>query len=70
MKTYKLFARPVLSYGNGAWTIRKQDEWRLTSAEMKFLRTNAGCFLLVHKRNELITEELQKTSTAEYLQQY
>ena len=64
MKTYKLSARPVLSYGNEDWTIRKQDEWRLISAEMKFLRKNVGYFLLVHKRNELITEELEITSTA------
>jgi hypothetical protein len=27
---------------------------------MKFLRQNAGYFLLVHKRNELITDELKK----------
>jgi hypothetical protein len=26
-------------------------------AEMKFLRKSAGCILLIHKRNALITEE-------------
>jgi hypothetical protein len=35
---YKTLARPVLSYGSEAWTIRT-DERRLISAEMHFLRT-------------------------------
>lgn len=68
MKSCKLLARPLLSYGKGAWIIRKQDEWHLTSAEMEFLRKNVGYFLLVHRRNELITGELKKTPASEYLQ--
>jgi hypothetical protein len=70
MRAYKLLARPVFSYGNGAWAIRKKEEWRLTPAEKKFLRENAGYLLLLHKRIELITEEIKKAPTAEYLQQY
>jgi hypothetical protein len=60
MKAYKLLARPVLSYGKGAWTIRKQDEWRLRSAQM--ILKNAGYFLLFRKRNKLITEEFKKST--------
>ena len=46
-------ARPVLSYGNEAWTIRKQQESRLTSGVMKVLRKTAACSLLDYKSNEL-----------------
>jgi hypothetical protein len=31
-------ALPTLLYGYGNWAIRDQDEYRITSAEMKFVR--------------------------------
>jgi hypothetical protein len=39
-------------------------------AEMKLLRKTAGYTLSNDNRNELITEELKATPTAEYVQQY
>jgi hypothetical protein len=39
---YKTLARPVLAYGSEVWTIRRTDERRLISAEMRFLRRTAG----------------------------
>jgi hypothetical protein len=50
IRIYKTLARPVLSYGNEAWTIRT-DERRLILTEMRFLRT-AGYSRWDHKRNE------------------
>jgi hypothetical protein len=50
MEACKLLARPLLSYGNGAWTIRKQDEWHLTLAEMEFVRKNDGYFFWSTKK--------------------
>jgi hypothetical protein len=41
IRVYKTLARPVLSYGSEAWTIRT-DEKRLILAEMRFLRRTAG----------------------------
>jgi hypothetical protein len=38
IRIYKTLARPVLSYGSEAWTIRRTGEIRLISAEMRFLR--------------------------------
>jgi hypothetical protein len=49
LKVYKTLARPVLTYGNEAWTIRKTNERRLTTAEMRFMRRTAGCSLLEHR---------------------
>jgi hypothetical protein len=42
IRIYKTLARPVLSYGSEAWAIRRTDERRLISAEMRFLRRTAG----------------------------
>jgi hypothetical protein len=35
----KTLARPILTYGSEAWTIRKKDKQR---TEMKFMRRTAG----------------------------
>jgi hypothetical protein len=42
IRIYKTLARPVLSYGSEAWTIRRTDERRLISTEIRFLRRTAG----------------------------
>jgi hypothetical protein len=42
IRIYKALARPVLSYGSEAWTIRRTDEKRLISAEMLFVKRTAG----------------------------
>lgn len=70
LRLYKVLARPVLSYGSEAWTIRCQDERRLTTAEMRFLRKTAGYSLLDHKRNDAIVEELKVQPVIKYLQEY
>jgi hypothetical protein len=56
---YKTLARPALSYGSEAWIVRRTDERRLISAEMRFLRRTAGYTRWDHKRNEDILTELQ-----------
>jgi hypothetical protein len=58
IRIYKTLARPVLSYGSEVWTIRRTDERRLISAEMRFLRRTAGYTRWDHKRNEDILTEL------------
>jgi hypothetical protein len=42
IRIYKTLARPILSYGSKAQTIRRTDGRRLISAEMRFLRRTAG----------------------------
>jgi hypothetical protein len=63
---YKTLARPVLSYGSQAWTIRT-DERILISAEMRFLRRTAGYTGWDHKRNEDILTELQISQITEFM---
>jgi hypothetical protein len=70
IRIYKTLARPVLSYGSEAWTVRRTDEKRLISAEMRFLRTTAGYTRWDHKRNEDILTELQMSQITEFIYQY
>jgi hypothetical protein len=59
-------ARPLLSHGSEAGTVRKQGELCLPSAEMKCLRKT----VLDHKGNEIITEEPKITPIKGHVQQY
>ena len=70
MKAYKVLERPLLNYGNEAWTFRKAGRTASYIPEMKFLRKRAGYSLLDYKINELIIKEPKIKPTAEYLQRY
>jgi hypothetical protein len=70
IRIYKTLARPVLSYGSEAWTIRRIDDRRLISAEMRFLRRTAGYIRWDHKINEDILTELQILQITEFIYQY
>jgi uncharacterized protein (DUF2344 family) len=48
------------------WTLRKEDEQRLTTAEMKFMAT-AGYSLLDRMRNEHILDKIKLTPVTEYV---
>jgi hypothetical protein len=45
LSVYKTLGRPILTYRSEAWTIRKQDEQRLTTTELKFMRGTADYFV-------------------------
>jgi hypothetical protein len=70
IRIYKTLARLVLSCGSEAWTIRRTDERRLISAEMRFLRWTAGYTRWDHKRSEDILTELQISQITEFIYQY
>jgi hypothetical protein len=70
LRVCKTLAGPVLTYGSEAWTIRKADERRVTTAEMRFMRQTAGCSLLELQRNEDILKELNIDPIVCYMQQY
>jgi hypothetical protein len=48
IRIYKTVA--VLSYGSEAWTIRRTDDRRVISAEIRFLRWTAGYTGWDHKK--------------------
>ncbi|KAJ4431546.1 hypothetical protein ANN_20145 [Periplaneta americana] len=70
IKAYKTLARPVLTYGCEAWTLRERDKTRIVANEMKFLRRTAGCTRLHRKRNEDVLQELEISFTLNYIYSY
>jgi hypothetical protein len=67
---YETLARPVLSCGSKAWTIRRSDERRLISTGKRFLRRTAEYTHWDHKKNEDILTDLQISQITEFICQY
>jgi hypothetical protein len=70
IKVYKTLARPILTYGSEAWTIRNSDRTRITVNEMKFLRRRAGYTKLDKKINMKSLWGLKINSVLEHVHQY
>jgi hypothetical protein len=60
----------MLTYGSEAWTVRKRDEQRLTTAEIKFMRRTAGYSLSDRMRNKHILDKTKVTPITEYVNKY
>ena len=56
-KVLKTIIRPAMTYGSECWAVKKKDESRLNSAEMRMLRWARGKTRLDHMRNEDIRKE-------------
>ena len=54
---FKTIIRPVMTYSSECWTVKKKDENKLNSAEMRMLRWARGKTRLDHFRNEDIRRE-------------
>lgn len=67
---YKSLARPVLSYGSEAWTLRQSDRSRITASEMRFMRRTAGHSKMEHIKNEDILRELNMEPVLHYVKKY
>ena len=56
-RVFKTIIRPAMTYGSECWAIKKKDESKLNSAEMRMLRWARGKTRLDHIRNEDIWKE-------------
>ena len=56
-KVFKTIIRPAMTYGSECWAVKKKDERKLNSAEMKMLREARGETRLDHIRNDDIRKE-------------
>ncbi|KAJ4448040.1 hypothetical protein ANN_10052 [Periplaneta americana] len=70
IRLYNIFARPMLSYGSEAWTLRKADKSRITACEMRFIRRTAGYAKWDLKRNCEILKKLKTQPVLDYIVQY
>jgi hypothetical protein len=57
-------------YGSEAWTIRKSDESRITSCEMKFMHRTAGYTKWDVKRHKEVLKELKAEPILDYICRY
>ena len=56
-KVFKTIIRPAMTYGSEFWAVKKKDENKLNSVEMRMLRWARGETRLDHIRNEGIMKE-------------
>ena len=56
-KVFKTIIRPAMTYGSECWAVKKKDESKLNSAEMRMLRWARGKTRMDHTRNEDIRKE-------------
>ena len=56
-KVFKAIMRPAMTYGSECWAVKKKDENKLNSAEIRMLVWARGKTMLDHIRNEDITRE-------------
>lgn len=55
-----------MAFGCEAWTIRENDETRISAAEMRFMMCMAGCTKWDHKWNEEIMKAPKTVCVLEY----
>lgn len=70
LKFYKVMAVPILLYGSEFWTLTKKEEKTIEAAEMRFLRSVAGCTLLDKRKSEDIRNELNIFKLMDKIEQY
>ena len=58
-KIYTTIVRPVMTYGSEGWGLKKKDERKLYTAEMRMLRMMLGVTL----KDKLRNEEVRRTMT-------
>ena len=67
-KVFKTIIRPAMTYGSENWAVKKKDESRLNSAEMRMLRWAGEKTRLDHVRNEDIRKEAHAKHVETFLE--
>jgi hypothetical protein len=58
LRIHNITANAVLKFDSEAWVLKKRDEQRLETAQMKFLRHLFGITKLYRERNQSVREKL------------
>ena len=67
MKFYKTMSIPIITYASETWTLNKNNERKLTTAEMRFLRKVQGVTLLDQQRSDDIRRSLNQKPLCEII---
>jgi len=63
-------AKAALKFGSEAWVLKKREEQRLESAQMKFLRHLLGITKLNKKKDQCIREKTGAQNIVKEIKQY
>ena len=66
-KIYTTMVRPVMTYGSERWGLKKKDERKLYTAEMRMLRMMLGVTLKDKLRNEEVRRGITVKTSVEKL---
>ena len=65
---FKTITRPAMTCGSECWAVKKKDESKLNSAEMRMFRWARGKTRLDHIRNEDIRKDAHVTTVDTFLE--
>ncbi len=67
-KVFKTIIRPAMTYGSECWAVKKKDEKKQNSAEMRILGWARGKTRVDHIRNEDIRKEAHVKPVESFLE--
>jgi hypothetical protein len=70
LRIHNITAKAALKFGREIWVLKKRDEQRLESAQMKFLRHLQGITKLDKEKNESIRKKTGAQNTVKEIKQY
>jgi len=70
LKIYNNLIVPTFLYGSENLTLTASQRRRIEAAEMKLLRSLAGCTLHDHKTNDFVRHELKITGILDKIDEY
>ena len=70
LRIHNITAKAALKFGSEAWVLKKREEQRLESAQMKFLRQLLGITKLDKEKNQCIREKTGVKNMLREIKQY
>ena len=63
LRIHKIAAKAELKFGSEAWVLKKREEQRLETAQMKFLRHILGITKLDKEKNQCVRQKKREHRT-------
>jgi len=70
LRIHNITAKAALKFGSAAWVLKKREEQRLESAQMKFLGHLLGITKLDKEKNQCIREKTGAQNIVKEIEQY
>jgi hypothetical protein len=70
LRIHNITPKAALKFGSEAWVLKKREEQRLETAQMKFLRHLLGITKLDKENNQSVREKLGVQNIVKEIKQY